>query len=200
MLSGTLVPLAHGSLKHQIWANKLSQRTDHSADVLRGCAYIKPAADMLQKTRFRLAVWRAAAGVRQAGWKASLFLHSSKACSPLLLIQSARPISLWLLSLGCAAHGTFVPPPDLRAALQPCAHVHTAPAGTHPGSRPTAQICLCTDWHLRLFHLEVDLFTACMLHVFQLKSSKAAFCLKLPPPNSGTKKNLAWLFPKLRLD
>lgn len=58
VLSGTLVPLAHGSLKHQIWANKFSQRAEHSADVLGGCVYIKPAADLLQKTRLRLAVWR----------------------------------------------------------------------------------------------------------------------------------------------
>lgn len=66
-----------------------------------------------------------------------LLLHSSKACGPMLLIQSARPSSLWLLSLGSAAHGTFVPPPKLRVALQPYNRVHTVPAGTHPGSRPT---------------------------------------------------------------
>lgn len=71
-LSDMLVLLVHWSLKDRIWTNKLSQGAGHSADILGDCAYIKPTADVLQNTRFRLTVWRADAGTGQEAWKSSL--------------------------------------------------------------------------------------------------------------------------------
>ena len=63
-------------------------------------------------------------------------------CGPMLLIQSARPSRLWLLSLGSAPRETSVPLREPRLALQPRAGVHTVLTVTHAGSRPVVHVIL----------------------------------------------------------
>lgn len=204
VLSGTLVLLAHWSLKHQIWANKFSQRAEHSADILGGCAYIKPAADVLQNTRFRLTVWRADAGVGQEGWKASLSSALLKGMWSHALhpkCQTHQPVQL---SLGSAAHDTFVPAPNLRVALWPYIRVHTVPTRTHSGSRPAVHGifgCALTDIAgYKCVSSRSGSFHCVCAACFSAEIFNGSSLSQITSFWQWDKKNLAQLFLKPRLD
>lgn len=153
VLSGTLVLLAHWWLKHQIWANKLSQRAEHSAAILGGRAYIKPAADVLQNTRFRLTVWGAGAGVGQEGWKISLssaLLKGMQSHAPHPKCQIHQMPVAAQLRLCCPLNlCTPTQPESDPVAIHSCSH---CPNSDPPWlqTHSTWHVLLCTGRHFRL--------------------------------------------------